>query len=438
MSGFVRSGAFMGARATMGKAVTALSLSACLWPSLAAASWPSPVPPLPSPTGVVVQVSTEAQLQSAVSAMSSGRTIVIAPGVYNLTNSLYINGSFSDVSIRGATNNASDVVLVGKGMSNESYGNVPHGIWTGNGVTRVTIANLTVRDVYYHPIAFNPGTQAPRVYNVRLINAGEQFIKASSSPNGGTHDGVVEYSLFEYVTTARSDYTNAIDVHQGRNWVIRNNFFRNIRAPQGQLAGPAILMWNTASGTVVDGNTFVNCQREISLGLIERAAGSGPPYDHSGGIVRNNFIYRAPSTGGDSPIAVFDSPGTAVVHNTVIVSGGCLPGVEDRWADTTGVLIANNLTDAPIQSRNGATATLQNNYTTATASFFVDPANGDLHLRTSATAAIDRGTPVSNAGSDWDGSPRPSGSASDIGADEQGGSATLPPPPAAPTNLRIS
>ena len=44
-----------------------------------------------------------------------------------------------------------------------------------------------------------------------------------------------------------------------------------------------------SDGTVkiLDGNTFVDCQREISLGLIERT-----PNDHTGGIVRNNFIYR--------------------------------------------------------------------------------------------------------------------------------------------------
>ena len=52
----------------------------------------------------------------------------------------------------------------------------------------------------------------------------------------------VEYSVIEYQTTSRDAYTNGVDVHTGRNRLIRNNLFRNIRAPQGQLAGPAILM----------------------------------------------------------------------------------------------------------------------------------------------------------------------------------------------------
>ena len=80
----------------------------------------SPAPPLPAPTGTVVNVSTEAQLQSAVSAMSSNKTIVIAAGTYRLSSTLYVNGTFSNVGIRGATNNPADVVLIGSGMTTAS------------------------------------------------------------------------------------------------------------------------------------------------------------------------------------------------------------------------------------------------------------------------------------------------------------------------------
>ena len=49
-------------------------------------------------------------------------TIVIALGTYNLSAPLYINGSFTNVGIRGATGNRDDVVLVGKGMSSPNDG----------------------------------------------------------------------------------------------------------------------------------------------------------------------------------------------------------------------------------------------------------------------------------------------------------------------------
>ena len=55
-----------------------------------------------------------------------------------------MNGSFTNVAIRGASGNQNDVVLVGRGMTVD--GGVPFGIRTGGNVTGVTIANLTIRD----------------------------------------------------------------------------------------------------------------------------------------------------------------------------------------------------------------------------------------------------------------------------------------------------
>ena len=388
------------------------------------------VPPLPPPGGTVVQVSTEAQLQSAIGGLRSNTTIVLAPGTYTLTSTLWINGTFSNIGIRGATNNRDDVVLVGKGMSNASYGNVPHGIWTGGGVQGITIANLTIRDVYYHPIIFNAGTEAPLIYNVRLLNAGEQFVKANPDTTGGGVDqGRVEYSIVEYSTTSRSSYTNGVDVHTGSGWIIRNNLFRNVRAPAGQLAGPAVLMWNGSSNSTVEGNTFIDCQREISLGLIERT-----PHDHTGGTVRNNFIYRGSGVSGDAAILVADSPGTRVVHNTILLNDGYPSPIEYRFQGSTGVVVSNNLLNGAIQPRDGASGSATSNYLAATSWLFMNAPGGDLHLKITATAAIDKGA-AGLAVTDWDGDPRPQGSAPDLGADEYRTGATTPPLP--PLNLRI-
>lgn len=388
------------------------------------AASPDSAPPLPAPTGTVVDVSTEPQLQAAIANIQSGQTIRLAPGTYVLTSTLYINRSVSDITIRGASNNRHDVVLKGPGMANANYGSVPHGIWTGGGVTRVTIANLTVRDVYYHNLIFNSGTQQPRVYNVRLLDGGEQLLKSNPDGTGGGVDGgVVEYSVFEYTTVARSDYTNGVDVHTGDNWVIRHNLFRRIRASAG-LAGPAILMWNNSQQTLVDGNTFVDNHREISLGLITRT-----PNDHTGGIIRNNMIVRSAGAGGDVGIAVFDSPGTKVVHNTVWLNGQYPNAVEYRFPHTTGTVIANNLTDAAIIARDGATASLAGNVTSATAADFVAPVSGDLHLTAGATRALDKVAAHADAGADWDGESRPAGALADVGADERNAVTGPPPPP---------
>jgi hypothetical protein len=401
---------------------------ALVW-SVRASAGPA-VPPSPLPiSGTVVRVATTQQLQNAVASIASNTTILIAPGTYPLASPLYVNGTFTNVAIRGATGNRDDVVLVGKGMTVD--GGVPFGIWTGGNVRGVTIADLTIRDVYSHPIILNGGTQSPLIHNVRLVNAGQQFIKANpDGAGGGVDNGVVEYSVMEYATTSRDYYTNGVDVHTGDNWMIRHNLFRNIRAPQGQLAGPAILMWNGSTGTIADGNTFIDCQREIAFGLIERT-----PNDHAGGIVRNNFIYRAATVAGDSAIYVADSPGTQVLHNSILVSGTYQNPIEYRFAHTTGVVIANNVLDGRITARDGATGSVSGNDTTGAAALFVNPPAGDLHLRPGSLALINKiGTPLPNAGRDWDGHVRPAGT-TDIGADEYGGSTGTPP--RSPQNFHI-
>ncbi|MEP7304800.1 MAG: right-handed parallel beta-helix repeat-containing protein [Acidobacteriota bacterium] len=377
-------------------------------------------PPLPGPTGRVINVSTEPQLQSAVRSLRSDTTVVLARGTYLLTSTLAIKGDVSRVGIRGATNNRDDVVLVGPGMAQAKFGNAPSGIWTGGGVQGVTIANLTIRDFYQHPIVFNAGTDTPLIHNVHLINAGQQFIKANpDGAGGGVNNGVVQYCVIEYITTAKDDYTNGIDVHTGAGWIIRHNLFRNIVGPPGTLAGPAVLVWNHSRDTLTEGNTFLNCARGISYGLVTRNDGS----DHSGGVIRNNFFFRASNQPGDAGIHVADSPNTHVLNNTVFVSGTYGAPIEYRFAGATGVALTNNLIDGVILARDDAQGRERTNLTGAQSAMFVDAASGDLHLASSAVAAIDSGTALSEVVDDWDGMSRPQGRGYDIGADEYASSA---------------
>jgi hypothetical protein len=382
-------------------------------------------------TGSVVQVSTEAQLQAAMQNLQPGMTILIANGTYNLSNTLHVNG-VNNVTIRG-TSGCDDVVLIGRGMTNSNFEGVSHGIWTNSSNT--VIAHLTIRDVYYHPIILNPGAQRPRIYNVRLKNGGQQLIKGNpTSSTEGIDNGVVEYSVMEFDTNSRDYYTNGVDIITGANWIIRDNLFRNIRAPVGQLAGPAVLMWGGSNNTIVERNLFLNTQRGIALGLQERA-----PNDHSGGIVRNNIFFRKPGETGDTGIYVADSPNTKVLHNTIVLSGTYPNAIEYRFPDTTAVEIRFNLTDARIVSRDGATGNVANNIMSASSGLFVDPANNDLHLRSTAALVIDAASVHPDVTDDYDGQPRPTSGAAprDLGADEFfSGGATAPLNP--PSNLRVS
>ena len=366
-------------------------------------------------SGPVVNVSTEGELQQAVAVVSSDTTIVIAPGTYHLTSTLAINRPVSNVTLRGATENPNDVVIIGRGMDNPQFESVPHGISTGVGVTGVTIANLTVRDVYYHAIMLAPGTESPRIQNVRLINAGRQFVKAyPDGKGGGVDDGVLERSVLEYTGTSRDSDTGGIEVNTGARWTVRDNVFRNIVAPMGQVAGPAVLFWHGSRDTVIERNRFINAQREIALGAQDRT-----PNDHSGGVVRNNFLYRESGIQGGQPaIYVADSPNTQVLHNTILGNGTATSLIQYRYRDTRGVVIRNNLLDGQVVARDGATGTVADNHTGAASSMFVNAAGGDLHLASRIADIVDRAPVQSFAGPDFDGEARPQGASADFGADE--------------------
>ncbi len=396
--------------------------------------------PLPPPSGNIVNVATVPELQDAVDNLTSNTTILIADGMYTLTNLLNIR-SVNNVTLRSASGNREAVILQGQGMNNSNYDKVPHvvAIYDANDVT---LADLTLRDAYYHLVQVHgeDGPQRPRFYNLHLIDAGEQFIKGSTNPAQlprlYTDDGVVECSLFEYTDRARSDYTNAVDVLAGAGWMIRDNVFRNIRAPVGQLAGPAILMWRNSLDTIVERNQFIECDRAIALGLSPPDSNSRngeTTYDHQGGVIRNNFIYRAAGAAtGDVGLTVNYANDYEIYHNTVILNDSFPWTIEYRFSVSDGAL-AYNLTDGPIFQRDGAQGTLTGNLTNAQMSWFVNSGLGDLHLNANAVAAIDQALPLANVTDDVDGDPRPIGPAPDIGADEYG-----LPPPTAVTDLRVT
>jgi hypothetical protein len=383
-------------------------------------------------TGVrIVNISNEPELQNAMDSLQPGDTLLLANGVYNLTSSIYINGR-DNITIRGASG-CSDVVLAGKGMDNSSYGNVEVGIWSNS--TNTVIAHLTVRDTFDNTVIFNSGAQSPHLYSVNLIDSGSQFIKANPTDAAsgiGVDNGVVEYCRIEYTNgppaaashSGGSGYFNGISAHAADNWTIRNNLFKNLHNPDSSSYwwNPAVLFWNHSQNTVTENNTFINSDRAIAYGLTD-IAGS----DHTGGIIRNNFIYLAPGlmsatrkADSDAQIIVWDSPSTQVFHNTVLTNANVSLSIEFRFG-TTGSEARNNLADAPIGVRGGGTYVQSGNYLSAVPAMFANPVSGNLHLLdTISTRAnvLDRVAALATVPTDIDGEGRPIGVAADIGADE--------------------
>jgi hypothetical protein len=182
-------------------------------------------------------------------------------------------------------------------------------------------------------------------------------------------------------------------------------------------------MWRNSLNTIVERNLFIECDRAVALGLSPPDANSRngeTTYDHQGGIIRNNFVYRAAgSATGDVGLTVNYANNYQVHHNTVLLNDSFPWTIEYRFSVSNGAL-AYNLTDGPILQRDSAQGATTGNLTNAALSWFVNPASGDLHLKASAVAAINQALPLANVLDDVDDEPRPIGPAPDIGADEYG------------------
>lgn len=424
-----------------GRRALACALLSCIaWSATARGPQDAPPLPPPGPGFTIINVDTAQELADACWNLTSNRAIVIAPGDYDLASVVFPNGqdgrltvgrfgspAISNIQIRGATGNPADVRLHGDGMVEPDFTDpdVPSGfqIFTA---TDVTIAELSVDRVHFHAVQISgeQGADRIRLYHVRLFDTGQQIVKGTT----GGDDVTIEYSELFYTAGAaihpqgsppNTCYTNAVDGFGADRWIVRDNLIRGIRCQDGALAGPAVLLWAGSADTIVERNTILDSSRGISLGL-----GEG---DHTGGRVRNNFIRWNPSAAYAVDVPIYTtSPNARVLHNTALTAGRYPNAIEVRYATATGVEVRNNVLDAIVLPRNGATPTLSGNLTNAQNAWFVDAAAGNLHLTAAAVPALNAATRLSEAQDDFDAVARPSGAGeTDLGADELGGSTLI-------------
>ena len=349
------------------------SLSSYLFGAL-----PNTAPPLAEPKGKVIKIKNVDALYKAVAKLKSNTTLLLKKGVYQLTKPIQIAEGLENIAIRGASGKYEDVILKGAGMNNKA---VWHGIML-NGSKNILIADLSIGWLGIHPITINPKAQNVHIYHCRLVDAGEQFIKANSAKNGeGSNNGKVEYCLIEYSNEGPPNgYTNGVDVHGGDNWQIRHNFFRNIKTPKGAKYKnvPAVLMWNGAKGTLCESNSFVNCDRAIAFGLTKR---KDYP-DHEGGLIQNNFIYVEKGKVPHADTGIFAaSANTKIYHNTIVLNGSYPNAIEVRFDFAKNVEVRNNLCDSKIQARDGAQVTNSGNDLNVNRRIFRDANFADLHIK---------------------------------------------------------
>ncbi len=400
--------------------------------------------PLDPPAGPTISVDTVAELENAVNTAVSGDTILVADGIYNL-NGVYLRIDTPNVTLRSASGNREAVVLDGNYDTTEIIQVV---------ASNVTIADITLREAYYHPIHVMSGdtsdTLNTRIYNVHIIDPGEQAIKINPVAAGMyPDDGLIACSHIELTDAGRPHirnncYTGGVDAHQAEGWVIRDNLVEGFWCDNG-LSEHGIHLWRGSRDTLVERNVLNNNARGIGFGLVDSGdartypddpcpSAGGGYVDHYGGIIRNNFVFAnraslfASEYGFDCGICLSQACGAQAFNNTVVSTQAPFSSIE-WYLDNTDVEIMNNLVSHNLRDRGGSSV-LANNLENAPLTLFVDGVNGDLHLRDTAVTAIDQAVALTEVTDDIDGDGRFSGAAPDIGADEYTPSLSLLATPA--------
>jgi len=358
-----------------------------------------------------ITVSTVSQLETAIDNANSGgdKEIILQDGTYVLNYSLSI---WADgITIRSQSGNRNSVTVRGQGM----YGSVEF-IFYGPG-SNLTVRDTTIGWVANHAIQIWGHENASNILisNCRIVDTYEQMVKITyeSGNSNSSENGIMENCLLEYSAGIGPNYyIGGIDGHQCKNWIVRDNTFKNISSPSGDIAEHAVHFWSGSSDTLVENNLIIDCDRGIGFGL-----GSST---HVRGIIRNNMIYHSSTDPGfaDVGIGLESASNAKVYNNTIYMANSYSNAIEYRFSGTSGGIIKNILTNKAITSRDGGSADTGNNITNAQAFWFVNVSSGDLHLASPVTQVVDQGVAITGLNSDCDGEARPQGAGIDIGADE--------------------
>jgi hypothetical protein len=307
----------------------------------------------------VVRVASAGRLADAARSARAGTTIAVADGRYRLSGPLVLDRP--GITLRSASGRPGRVVLDG------AYG---VGELVQVAASRVTIGELTLTRASDHLVHVFPpsGTRPvtrPRLHRLRLVDAGEQFVKVNSNEaRSATIDGgSVSCSSFAMTAAGRGHierafgcYTGGIDAHLARGWRVRRNRFRGIYCDDGEVAEHAVHFWNRSSGTVVERNRIRDCSRGIGFGL-----GPGADTGHRGGSIRlNRIVANVPQY--DTGIGLEHAAGARVERNVVSESRRAtraFASIDLRFPGTSAVVVRNRV--KRIVLRDGAHARLRGN-----------------------------------------------------------------------------
>jgi len=394
-------------------------------------------------------VNSFATLRNAMRTAEPYDEIVIAPGNYHVTSSLYV--TTPDLTFRGQTGNRDDVVLYGNGMNVNS--GVLEGFWAA--ADGIRLESVTIRDFWHHGIHICGDGYADNVVisNVKTVNCGERHVKGSAS-SGISNNVLIENLRMEQTeaylprpghSVDPNNYIGGIDAMHTNNWTIRDCVAKDIMGAAGG-ARAAFFLWNGVSNLLMERNTIVACGHGISIGNP-----SGPnnshvdPWHAVGGIIRNNFILRADESDDNWAFELDNTKDFKVYNNTIYSADTTYRRTVQIYDDpseglTTNLDLKNNLIRGRVKDlssgdwSSAAVAAMGNivdtDGTVVLPEWFADWAGGDFHLTAASTAGavtcVNAAAVLADAIEDFDRAVR--GNSPDIGADEIvliGGDATL-------------
>ncbi|MDQ1327416.1 MAG: hypothetical protein QG641_696 [Candidatus Poribacteria bacterium] len=358
--------------------------------SLLYQSWFPKAPQLPPPDGEVIRVTSIDQLFDAVERVKPGGTILIADGHYMMPRYLEIHTD--NVTMRSESGLREKVILDGA----ESQ----HGELVGvRRCSGVTFADLTIQNIKHNGFKINSDSNVQKVtiYNCVIHNIWERGVKGVKVPEENREQTRpkgcrVQYCLFyndrpkEYSddpadnpNTFDGNYIGGIDTMFAKDWLISDNVFIGIQGRTHTARG-AIFIWHDSQDCIIERNIIIDCDTGIALG------NSHKPEDiaiHCTGlIVRNNFVTRTPENG----IVADYTKNCKILHNTIHHPNNQLKRLIRLVHDNDGLVVANNLLSGPpMRIETDSKVEIIDNYTKDMTASFVNPENGNLHLKGETT-----------------------------------------------------
>jgi hypothetical protein len=317
-----------------------------------------------------LRVATSQELYAAVTdARSQDETVIeLEDGVYSLPKPLRI--AADRVTLRSRSENPEKVVLVGNGM--RQTGGVDNLVEVSG--KHVSLIGLTLQEAGNHLIQLRGESDADhfRLLSCVLRDSYEQLMKVSGHADGKSSAdfGIVQNTRFEYTEDLGPNfYIGGIDMHGGKNWLIAQNYFRNIASPADKTAEFAIHLWTHSADNLVRDNVIINSDRGIGFGLTDQWF----RHNQGGEITGNIILHLRPSDPfADVGIALESSPGTLVSGNFIYLTHSYPNAIEYRFSGTRGAIISGNITNKAITARDGAEALVEGNQTASMANTAID------------------------------------------------------------------